>query len=414
MKDMRKKRKLAVTFVMFLTVYFLWPLTLQSQTLYEAQVLAKKGKLGEARKMCYAIQAKGYNPDAALLIGRTYAWEQKYDSARIVISDVLQKYPDYFDAFNAIIDVEYWSGNYKKAIEYCNQALEKYKNVESLYLKKANILYNIGDKKEAVKLLKFYVQRIPEDKDAVKKLDQFLWEIKKNEIRYTYSLDIFDKDFNRDPWQIHSMEYKRDTKAGAIIARVNYAKRFNKTGYQLELDAYPKLNEKNYFYLNYGNSSTLIFPKNKLGAELFHTFPSKFEMSAGMRMLFFENFNVDFYTAMLGKYYKNNLFSLRTFVTPKTGFPSLTSIIEVRHFYGSKENYMAAKLGYGSSPDELRNLTGSAQRLSVKSQWIRAELNHLLSSSWLFGLNFTVGREERMAKKYSGYYSLETRLSFLF
>jgi hypothetical protein len=32
----------------------------------------------------------------------------------------------------------------------------------------------------------------------------------------------------------------------------------------------------------------------------------------------------------------------------------------------------------------------------------------------LLGLNFTVGREELTSKKYSGYYSVESRLSFLF
>ncbi|HKI88792.1 MAG TPA: YaiO family outer membrane beta-barrel protein [Draconibacterium sp.] len=411
---MSKKLNLVIAFVMFLAVYFSGIESLWSQTLYEAQVLARDGKMEEARNLCYAIQAKGYNPDVALLIGRTYAWQQNYDSARIVISNVLQKYPDYFDAFTAIIDVEFWSGDYSKAIEYCNQALEKYKNVESLYLKKANILYTMGRKKDAVELLKLYTQRIPDDKETVEKLKQYQQELKKNEIRYTYTLDVFNKDFDRKPWQINSLEYKRETKAGEFIARINYAKRFEITGYQMELDAYPKLNKMNYFYLNYGNSSAIIFPKNRLGAEWFHTFPNKFQASAGMRLLFFENTNVDFYTLMLGRYFKNNLFSIRTFITPQNNFPSFTSIFEMRHFYANQANYLGVKLGYGSSPDELRNLIGTSQRLSVKSQWIRMELNHLLSTSWLFGLNFTLGREERTVSTYSGYYSVESRISFLF
>lgn len=411
---MGRKLNFAIKFVIFLGVYFTGTASLWSQTLYEAQVLARDGKLEEARQMCYTIQAKGFNPDVALLIGRTYAWQQKYDSARIEISNVLQKFPDYFDAFSAIIDVEFWSKNYSKAIDYCNQALGKYKDVESLYLKKANILFTMGRKKEAIELLKLYNERIPDDKETAEKLKQYKRELQNNEIRYTYTLDIFDKNFDREPWQLNSMEYKRDTKAGAFIARINYAKRFESTGYQLELDAYPKLNKMNYFYLNYGNSSAVIFPKHRMGAEWFHSFPNKFEASAGMRLLYFENTNVDFYTAMLGRYFKNNLFSVRTFITPKNGFPSVTSILETRRFFKNEVNYIGVKLGYGSSPDELRNLTGTLERLSVKSQWIRTELNYLLTDSLLFGLNFTLGREERLPKTYSGYYSVETRLSFLF
>jgi YaiO family outer membrane protein len=412
LKIMKKQRKLYITFLSFLVVLFSGFIT-RAQTPEQATELVKLGKYSEARNVCFAILEKGYDPDVALIIGRTYSWEQNYDSARVVISEVLQKYPNYPDALEAIIDVEFLSGNYPKALEYCNLALQK-NNSGALNLKKADILFASGKKSEAVKTLKNYMETNSEDKSATYKLQQFQRESKKNEIRYTYTVDFFDKDFNRDPWQIHSLQYKIETKAGAFIARVNYAKRFSVTGYQVELDAYPKLNANNYFYLNYGYSNSLVFPENRFGAEWFHSFSNKMEISAGMRMFFYESTNVDFYTLMLGKYVKNNLFSLRTFITPEQDFPSVTAIAEARHFFPNPQNYIGLKLGVGSSPDEIRNTVNAIQRLQVHSQWLRTEFSHLLSPSLLLGLNFTAGREELTSKKYSGYYSVESRLSFLF
>ena len=87
----------------------------------------------------------------------------------------------------------------------------------------------------------------------------------KNRIRINYTIDHFDQSFNRDPWQVVALSYGRKTKLGSVIARVNMAKRFGDIGFQYEMDAYPKISENNYGYLNYGFSQSSVFPKKPYG-----------------------------------------------------------------------------------------------------------------------------------------------------
>jgi len=75
-----------------------------AQTFDEARNLAFNGERAKAREICRSILAKGFNSDVALLLGRTYAWDGKYDSARVNIKNVLKHSPDYMDAISAIAD----------------------------------------------------------------------------------------------------------------------------------------------------------------------------------------------------------------------------------------------------------------------------------------------------------------------
>ena len=53
----------------------------------------------------------------------------------------------------------------------------------------------------------------------------------KNQIGATYDFVYFDKQFD-DPWHLASIDYSRQTKIGSIVARVNYANRFNNNALQ--------------------------------------------------------------------------------------------------------------------------------------------------------------------------------------
>jgi YaiO family outer membrane protein len=391
-------------------------LSVSAQTYEEARSLAFGGERAKARQLCKAILAQGFNSDVALLLGRTYAWDGMYDSTRVVLNQVLERNAENMEALDAFADVEYWSGNYDKAVEYCDQALKKNPGDEDFMMKKARILHSSEKYEEAVGTLEQLVAKNGSNAEALKKLQEFRLDVMKNRIRLNYTIDQFDKSFNRDPWQVVALSYGRKTKLGTVIARVNMAKRFGNTGFQYEMDAYPKISENNYGYLNYGFSQSSVFPENRIGAEWYHNFPKAFEGSIGIRTLFFKSSDVTIYTATFGKYISNYWISMRSFVTPGSDGTSVSGFLMMRRYFSDPENYIGLRLGYGVSPDENQNLVNpdASSRLKLKTRSVRFEFNHMINRVWIINPFVVWGGEELQAGNFSGYYTFDISITRLF
>ncbi|MFN2394151.1 MAG: tetratricopeptide repeat protein, partial [Bacteroidales bacterium] len=76
-------------------------------TFNRARELAHNQLYSQARELCDEI-LKSYPDyhDAAILKGRTFAWEGDYDQAREILNEVRKKAPGNKDALYALIDVE--------------------------------------------------------------------------------------------------------------------------------------------------------------------------------------------------------------------------------------------------------------------------------------------------------------------
>jgi YaiO family outer membrane protein len=254
----------------------------------------------------------------------------------------------------------------------------------------------------------------PTNAEALKKLQEYRLDVMKNRIRLNYTIDRFDKSFRPDPWQVVALSYGRKTKLGSVIARINMAKRFGNTGVQYEIDAYPKISENNYGYLNYGFSQSSVFPDHRFGAELFHSFPKAFEGSLGMRTLFFGSSDVTIYTGSVGKYISNYWISLRSYVTPGTTGTSVSGQLQMRRYFSDPENYIGLRLGYGVSPDDNRNLIDSSQKLTLKTRSVRMEFNHIINHLWIINPAAAWGSEELNPGSFSNYYTLDISITRLF
>ena len=387
---------------------------LQAQTFDVARNYAFNGEREKARDICRQILAEGFNSDVALLMGRTYAWDGMYDSARVVLQDVLVQRPENMEAYDALSDVEFWADNNAQAIEYCNAALKLEPESPKFAMKKARILYSDEQYNEAVDVLETYLHENPGEPDFLLKLKEYRLDAMKNKIRVVHTYDSFDSDFNRDPWHFLALSYGRKTKLGSVIARLNYANRFDSNGLQFEVDAYPKIGENNYAYVNYGYSSDALFPGNRFGFELYHNFPKAWEGSIGMRYLDFSSSGVDIYTATLGKYVGNYWISLRSYVTPDTDGTSVSGALSVRRYFADSENYLGLKLSYGVSPDDNRKPIDTEKNLTLKTRSVRAEYNRLIKKIWIVSAGFNVGSEQLEPGNYSGYYSFDIGFSRLF
>ena len=388
---------------------------LRAQTFEEARNLAFNGEREKARSICRIILAKDFNSDVALLMGRTYAWDGMYDSARVVLQNVLVQKPGNMEAYDALSDVEFWADNNKMAIEYCDEALKIEPQSQSFTLKKARILYSEENYDDAVAVLEDFLQKkYAGNGEIIKKLEEYRLESVKNKIRLVYTFDYFDNEFNRDPWHLMALSYGRKTKLGTVIARVNYARRFGKQGFQYEFDAYPKISENNYGYLNYGFSCDGLFPSNRYGAEWYHNFPHAFEGSVGFRLLDFGSSGVDIYTATLGKYVGNYWISLRSYVTPDNDGTSVSGALSARRYFSDSENYIGLKLSYGVSPDDNRKPIDSEKNLTLKTRSVKVEYNHIFNKRWIVSAGFNVGNEQLQPGDYSGYYTFDIGFSRLF
>ena len=165
-----------------------------------------------------------------------------------------------------------------------------------------------------------------------------------------YSYATFQGDI--DPWHVAAASIAHRSSAGAIIGRVNIANRFATKGMQFEADAYPRVSERVYGYLNAGYSRSAIFPEWRFGGELFTTLPDAWEGSLGFRQLRFDGAPVTLLTGSLGKYAGNYWVSLRPYVRDKVDGLSASANLTARRYYTDADNYVGFRIGYGSTPSD--------------------------------------------------------------
>jgi YaiO family outer membrane protein len=278
---------------------------------------------------------------------------------------------------------------------------------EYFMLKKSKILNTMGNYERAAAELDSLLKEYPQNAEARNNLDKIRMELRKNWIRADYYLDLFDNSSGIDPWNMVSLSYGRKTAIGPVIARVNWAHRYEIEGFQYELDAYPTINENNYAYLNFGYSDVVFFPTYRYGAEWYHKFPKEFEASLGMRALYFDKDQYYTITGSVGKYIGNYWLSLRGYVTPDSTGTYLSGQVQARRYFSDALNYIGVKLNFGVSPDERNRYSQSATYLGLQSQSVRLEYNHLFKKVWSLYIGPSYTHQEFPNKGYVHTFSLE-------
>ncbi|MDP3445990.1 MAG: YaiO family outer membrane beta-barrel protein, partial [Ignavibacteria bacterium] len=284
--------KLTGIFLTIFSVFLVYPAYAQTRNsedttsleplLNQARQLAYNKERAKARKICFQILNRDSTYwDAAVLIGRTYIWDSKYDSSRVVLNRIIVNKPGYYDAFDAIIDNELMDDNYTTAIKLADEALLYHPDDESFLYKKARALNKLGKTKESSALL----SRILQINSANKEAPKLLLDIKRagrvNKFTMTYSTDMFN---GSTPWTFASASIgRKTTHFGSIILRYNYANRFGNNGHQAEIDAYPAICKGIYVYFNAGVSNKKNFPFSRLSIEPYFKLPKSFEASIGVR-----------------------------------------------------------------------------------------------------------------------------------
>ena len=292
--------------------------------------------------------------EVRVFLGRIYTYSDSLPQARMAFEEVLAKEKGHEEASFAYGNLEFWNDNSEAALKVVNNGLDYHPESEKLGLLKAKVLRNLEAYEEATATLQGLLEQNPKLDQARSLLSSINSATVKNAVGINYEFVYFDERFD-DPWHLAALDYIRQTKLGSVAARINFANRFRTDALQFEVDAYPRISDVFYTYVNLGISSDSgIFPQYRAGFSLFSNLPASFEADAGFRYLAFDD-DTFVYTLGLGKYYKNYWFNFRTYLTPSDSALSQSYALTVRYYFGGADDFIGARIGTGISPDDNAN-----------------------------------------------------------
>ncbi len=353
--------------------------------------------------------------DVKILKSRILSWDKNYDASKAILEKIITATPDNLEAHKAITDNALWSKNPEEAIRFAERGILIDQNNVELLLKKAKAQIALRKYADAEKTIGIIKQINPDNSEA-EQLAQEIKRLKKQNAIAVYNLhDWFGSVYGQR--NLLSLEYKRITPAGPVLARVNYANRFGLEGFQYEADFYPRLSSTLSGYLNYGFSNAPnLFPKHKFGAEIFNNFSKKITASLGVRYMIFENNNILTLTGSAGIYTGHYWFGLRGFVTPTPQRTAGSIFVFARRFLSNDKNYITLTLGQGVSPENNSNSLNFDTYYYLNSQTAQLQWVKMFDSGFGFqlGTGYTRLQVPFDASKYVFQFTLDTGLKYQF
>jgi YaiO family outer membrane protein len=322
--------------------------------LSQARELILDDKYVEGRAIAFRALDKYPNyADILILVGRSYAWEGKNDSANIYFERAIVASPTYSDGYVAYMDNLLWSENLTKADEIITRAKTNLgtPTPDEIVYRESRLYYYREQYTKAYELVRPLFDKGYKQEGIlgyIKNLDRLTMV---NAVGGTYDYDTFLGEI--DPWHTWAVYGRTRTKVtGALVARVTQSVRYDDFGTLFELDAYPSIGKNGYAYLNLGGSGASFFPSLRFGASYYHNLNKAWEVEAGYRYLGFSEVT-NIFTASVGKYVGSWWFNYKLNVIPngKQG-TSTSSQVTARYYFNTADDYFSLQLGTGVSPDE--------------------------------------------------------------
>ncbi len=350
---------------------------------FTARDLAFAGERDAARDTLKQVLTKYPDyTDVRCLLAKTYSWDNEFDKARLQFNRITSGERENKEAWIAAIKNEQYAKNLNIALGMTNKALLFLKDDTDILTLKAEIMQQISDKQLLQNVLK-----------ATKNE-----ETTNQSITLATQSEVFDAEL--DAMYYGSLEYKKQTNWGVLIPRLTFNRRFNINGIQAEVDAYPRFSKTLSGYLNYGFSTSPIFPRHRIGGEVLKELPKAMELSLGFRHLSFENDDATILTGTFGIYRGNYYAVLRPYVVPdsRKGI-GVSGNLLVRRYLKDGNNFLGLNLVYGFDTELNQFIVDGellaetllyleAQRLRLEYQFTNTKGNNLYKA------NLGVNRQE--------------------
>jgi YaiO family outer membrane protein len=321
--------------------------------LVEARKLILDGNYIEGREIAFRTLAKYPSyADILILVGRSYAWEGKNDSASIYLERAIVASPNYADGYSAYLDNLIWSGAYDAGFKVVEQAKTNFGTAmpPELVYRESRLYYSNEEYDMAFDIADELFKKEFKQEGFLGYIRNIQRLRRTNAVGMTYDYDTYYGDIS--PWNTFSMYGRTRTKlTGSLIARVTQAYRFDGSGTLFELDAYPSLGKNTYAYVNVGGSGASFFPNFRFGTSIYYNLPKAWEIDAGFRYLKFSEVTT-IYTASLGKYVGNWWINFRFNLIPQETGAGTSGNIQARYYFKSAEDFFSIQISSGISPDE--------------------------------------------------------------
>ena len=305
--------------------------------------LATSGDYDAAKKIGYDLLEENTEYfDVALYLARVHGWDSNFDSAYMVLDEVIAKAPELYEAYETCADLAYWENNLER--------------LDSCALMAAMI------EPDSAGAFDRYIVALQQSRPQSKHPEVFAF----------YSYDHFSVPYVRN-WHMLTAGGEIPFKYGTLIPSLNAGYQAGAeapaTDLQINLDAYLTLGKTTYSMLGYGfspNGSVDYFPGHRAAAELWQSLPLGFALSAGVRYFYWDQ-NFTFLTFSAEKYAGNYWFSFRNYLFFKDYGVSGSYYLSARRYFDTKFNYLTLTLGYGTAPDEPINVVSDLERLNAVS-----------------------------------------------
>ena len=359
---------------------------------------ANAGNWKLARLYCRQILAD--DPDhfnTNLLMAQTFAFENKFDSARFICTKLYDLYPKRYDLMDLMVNIEIWNRKYRAALPHVEQALDTWPNDENFLFKKAKIQYLAKDYQDALTTLDELFDTYPEHEEG----NTLKKDILENHLYRDYVFVENYYEYFKEPFLnrklITSAGVSKWTKYGTYIARINMGEElpYKSLAFQYELEAYQRLFPTNYLYLDYAWSRHLFFPQHRGAVEFFQRLPKGFEASLGVRYLYWTDPKW-IYTGSISWLHNKNYLAFRPFFFHDHSRWINSYHLTYRRYFSDKEDYIYAMAGYGNYSDEFMQLNAKP----VNSYMAQAGIFKFITVRWFFLASVGYARDEGLRNRY--------------
>lgn len=351
------------------------------------------------------------NQDYSDYLSRLYYWSQDFEQAKANL--LYNRSPEKlsYDQLELLIRCETALKETESAIAAANIGIKQFPDAQEHFRLLTGIaLYEANRYDEAVSVLSLIPKKDSEGAAADYILNQ-IFRAQKNTINAGYLLTTFDNP-NFSNQQAAFVEYGRKFNHYSQVLRVNYANLYQKQAVQVETDAYIKIKQHNYLFVNLGVSEkNAILPRYRAGTEFF-TEHKHFSASLGARYLYFTSQNAPvMLTGHAALIQRDWSFYYRPFVVFLTNKTLASHLFYIRKSFPRRESYVQLDLQYGSLPyfyyssEVLSRL--NAYRIGVNTR-IRVKNN------WFIQPIFMFEREEYVPDQYRNRYTFQLITSFRF